>query len=239
MARGYPVISGKIGPVVVCHIKATNSIIYRSRPRRYKQTAGTKAAQNSFGIASRAGKVLRRNLVTIMPFPKDKKLQSKFSGEITKWLKTTSIQNLNPINSIPFLKSFAFNEECPVDRRLNVDLLLIKEDNGTLLLKIPAIRPLINISTPAGTVVIECKIAAAGCLLKTGKEAGHFEKVLKFPYNDQQIPPQDISLGIDTLPGTLVVCGIYLVYYIKKSGMNIQTNNINFMPAGLVGAIYC
>src|SRR5258708_22685024 len=81
----------------------------KSAPARVRQTKNTKIRSTNFGIASRAGKALRYELLPVLPFPKDKLMQSKFSGAICNWLQLQSMQSLKPSDELPHIYNFDFN----------------------------------------------------------------------------------------------------------------------------------
>ena len=239
MAKGHVIISGKIGPVVACFIKANNSIRYRAHPRKYKTTTPVKKRRTTFGRASTWGRLFRKRLISILPFPKDKSMQGKFSGAMTKWITTTAITELQPVQQIPFLHGFQFNEATSLEARWKVDIEMVKNAEGNFILRIPSFIPKSQIVAPAGTVSVECRIAAAGFMLENNSETGRFEEITEFPLNDDVIAAREISLGINSQPGSMVICGIYLIYKISGKSWKTETDNPKFMPAGVVGAVYC
>jgi hypothetical protein len=79
-------LNGTIGNVVFYRRMGTQCA--RSRPLDVKQSAATKIRSANFGIAARAGKVLRSGLTASMPNATDRSMQSRFSGAIAKRLGT-------------------------------------------------------------------------------------------------------------------------------------------------------
>ena len=238
MAKGHPVISGRIGPVVVCYIKKDNSIVYRSRPKKYKQTSATVARSGNFGLASTAGRILRKRLTPVLPFPKDKIMQGKFSGAISKWMGTTAVADLQPAATIPALSQFSFVTETTLEKRWKINITGVTDASGMQKILIPAFVPATQVVAPAGCVIVECLFAAAACLLKDGIETGYFETTFGFSMNSELVEAREINPGIHLVPGTLLVCGIYLIYHLQSNDFKKITNNPKFMPAGVVHASY-
>ena len=54
--------NGRIGPLIDC--LCYGQYYYRSRPGKVHQTRATKPSSNIFGLASKAGKLMRRSLAT-------------------------------------------------------------------------------------------------------------------------------------------------------------------------------
>lgn len=115
-------ISGKIGNVVF--YKRGDLYFARSVPGKVKQTDNTKKRSTNFGVASRAGKALRSLLLPVLPFPKDKIMQGRFSGAISKWLQTNNAAAVQPVDDVPFLQNFNFNEATSFGERCRVPLVV-------------------------------------------------------------------------------------------------------------------
>ncbi len=75
-------ISGKMGNIIF--YKRNGNYFARIAPDKVKQTAPTKTRSKNFDIAFSAGKTLQKLLLPSLPFPKDKKMQSRFLGAIAK-----------------------------------------------------------------------------------------------------------------------------------------------------------
>jgi hypothetical protein len=237
MAKQRSLISGKVGPVVTYELYGKT--ICRSRPSPYKQTRATKARSSNFGIASRAGKILRNLIDPVLPFPKDRQMQGRFSGALSKWMAITPLTKLLPESAIPHVKDFQFSERSELGSRWKVSLLVTKLAANKLKLSIPAFVPVKVIAAPAHTVSVECNIAAAACRLADGKPGGSFSTRFIIPYNEIEIPVQDIFMSVPAKPGHIVITAISLVYTINKKGDEGRNTNPAFMPAAVVSAMYC
>lgn len=237
MAKEIPGITGSIGPVVV--YQSYGQTIYRSKPVQVKQSVGMRARSLNFGVASMAGRALRNLLLPVLPFPKDKLMQSRFSGAICKWLRTTLINKLAPAGRLPYITGFQFNRATGLGERWRVALTVDRTDAAHLRLHIPAFVPVQSFSAPANAISVECRIISAACTLSDGHAAGSFETSITFPYNDIVIPAQDMILPVPAQVGNLVVTAASLVFMVKKGGVSAANNNPIFMPSGIVNAMYC
>jgi hypothetical protein len=91
---------------------------------------------------------------------------------------------------------------------------------------------------PAWTNRVECTIAAASCNLKNGLSNGNSIHAFTILYNDTLVPPQNIQLPVPMPAGSLVVVAVSLTYFVSRKRKLVATDNIAFMPSGIVGAMY-
>jgi hypothetical protein len=228
-------ITGRIGNIVF--YKRGDNYYARSVPGRIRQTKATKKCASEFGKASGAGKILRQQLLPVIPFPADNKMQTRLVADLCSWLRS-GFDPQQPCDPVSFLNDFSFTKSDTVAERLRVSLQVTKTADGMLEMKIPAFMPAENILAPAGTVSVKCHIATGGYGLKNGAATGGFSTSLNFNYNDQPVPEQIISLPTPTPSQTLIVTGVSLEYYFNKNGYLQKSVNKAFMPAGIVKAIY-
>lgn len=228
-------ITGRIGNIVF--YKRGDKYYARAVSGSIRQTKATKKRATEFGKASRAGKILRQQLLAVIPFPADNKMQTRLVSALFQWLRSGNGSE-QPGDPGPFLDGFSFTEGSTIKERWRVSLEVTKTAVGILQLKIPAFVPVTNISAPAGTVSVKCHIAAGGYHLKNGGEAGGFSTSLNYNYNDEPIPEQIISLPTPTRSGSLFVTGVSLEYFLNKKGHLQKSTNRGFMPAGIVKAMY-
>jgi hypothetical protein len=210
----------------------------RSVPGKVKQTKATKKRATQFGKASRAGKCLRQQLLPVIPFPADNKMQTRLVSVIFQWLKPTPDSLPQPCDPVPYVSTYQFTEGYTVAERWKVNLAVSCSSPGTLELKVPAFVPLKSISAPAGTVFVKCTIAVASCNVENGIGTGGFSTSILYDYNDEEVPEQTVSLPIPTPVGSLIVTAIFLEYNFIKNGHPQKTGNKAFMPAGIVSAMY-
>ena len=228
-------ITGRIGNIVF--YKRGDKYYSRSVPGRIRQTKATKKCATEFGKASGAGKILRQQLLPVIPFPADNKMQTRLVSDLCRWFRS-GFDPKQPWDPVPWLNDFSFTKSDTVAERWRVSLQVTKTADGMLEMKIPAFVPAKNILAPAGTVSVKCHIATAGYGLKNGAATGGFSTSLNFNYNDEPVAEQIISLPIPTFSQTLIVTGVSLEYYFNKNGHLQKSMNKAFMPAGIVKAMY-
>jgi len=79
-------ITGRIQNIVF--YKRGDKYYARSVSGNIRQTKATKKRATEFGKASRAGKILRQQLLPVIPFPADNKMQTRLVSHLFKWLRT-------------------------------------------------------------------------------------------------------------------------------------------------------
>lgn len=227
-------ITGRIQNIVF--YKRGDKYYARTVSGNIRQTKATKKRATEFGKASGAGKVLRHQLIPVIPFPSDNKMQTRLVSELFSWFRA-NVNPEEPVNPGPYLDGFGFTDGSGVSDRWHVTLEVTKAADDILEIKIPAFVPAKNLSAPAGTVSVKCNIATGGYQLKNGGGTGGFSTTIHFNYTGEIIPAQTVSLPTPAPSGSLVVVGISLEYYFIKNGHLQKTKNKAFMPAGIVKAI--
>ncbi len=228
-------LTGRIGNLVF--YKLGDKYYTRTAPSHVKQTKATKKRATEFGKASRAGKSLRQQLLPVIPFPRDNRMQTRLVSVLFQWLKASDGNPLLPCREVPYVSTFQFTEGYTVAERWKVALDFI-HGPGMIEVKIPAFIPSKVISAPADTVSVTCRISAAGCNMENGVATGGANTSLDFDYGDTEIPEQTISLPLSTPAGSLFITAIFLEYNYMKNGHLQKTTNKAFMPAGVVNAVY-
>lgn len=228
-------ITGRIQNIVF--YKRGDKYYARSVSGGIKQTKATKKRATEFGKASRAGKIVRQQLLPVIPFPADNKMQTRLVSELLSWFRS-GFDPGQPSDPVLFLNDFRFTESDTVAERWRVSLEITKTSDNMLQMRIPAFVAVKNIVAPAGTVSVKCNIATGGYDLKHGGVTGGFSTSLHFNYNEEPVPEQIISLPTPTPSGSLIVTGVSLEYYFTKNGHLQKSMNKAFMPAGIVKAMY-
>src|SRR5574338_763320 len=99
-------ITGRIQNIVF--YKRGDKYYARSVPGRIRQTKATKKRATEFGRASRAGKVLRQQLLPVIPFPADNKMQTRLVSAIFKYLQSPQAEAPGSSSDLPFITGFQF-----------------------------------------------------------------------------------------------------------------------------------
>ena len=186
MARiDHVFVTGTIGNIVL--YRRMGKPCARIKRDHIKQTAATKKRGINFGIAARAGSGLRRGLSPAMPNPKDRSVQSRFSGSIAKWLAQSDVESLQPRNNLPHLSFFAFSVGDTFPEKFKVPVSVNSTENG-ISVNIGSFVPARNIFAPAGTVSVKLIISVSAAKLATGRYSGGQTKFIEIPFDLVEIP---------------------------------------------------
>jgi len=226
-------VSGRVDNVVF--YKRMGTYVARSVPARVKQSAATKVRSRNFGVAAAAGKILRQLLHPVLPFPKDRSMQIRFSGAIAQWLGLSDAVSLPATNDIPFVNGFQFNSVTSIDERWKLPLTVTQPSADIVEVLIPAFVPTLAIAAPAYTVFVECTFTVATCKLMDGTVQGVDTKKISIPYNSTPLDAQVISFPVPAIDGSLVITAARLQYQMVNGQYNTA---ISFMPASVINASY-
>ena len=229
-------VTGTIGNIVL--YRRMGKPCARMKRDHIKQTAATKKRGVNFGIAARAGRGLRAGLKSAMPNPKDRSVQSRFSGAIAKWLGQSDVEDLLPNDKLPFLSSFPFSPEDTFRERCKVPVSVTTTENG-ISVSIGSFIPARNISAPAGTVSVRLILSVAAAKLATGISSGRQTKSIEIPFNNVEIPATVLDFAVPTVAGTIIVTAARLIYTGYKNDYPFLIEKKGFNPAGVINARYC
>jgi hypothetical protein len=229
-------LTGRINNLVF--YKLGEKYCVRTVPQRVKQTKATKASGRQFGIAARAGKAVRQQVLPVIPFPADNKMQTRLVTAIYQYLKSEAGAEAASNNELPFITGFQFTEGYTLAERWKVKLTVTENHEGTYELSIPAFVPAKSISAPAGTILVTCNIAAGGFTKGTGIATGGFSTSLHFDHNETEVPAQVVALPIAISPGSVMVTAVSLEYNTIKYGQPEKMKSKAFMPAAIISAVY-
>jgi len=211
----------------------------RSVPSRVRQTKATKARAGEFGRASGLGKVIRGQLESVIPAPKDNNMQTRLVTSIYRWLLDWKDQNESKKVQPWSLVGFQFHlqsNRLAVRWKTRLDIRIDKP--GQVQILIPSFVPTEAIMAPKDTVSVVCRIAT--CVSDTGRKfpLGSDDKELVFEYGKKPVPAKTIAFDLLTPSGSLVLTGVSLEYRVSVNGYVSATKNKNYMPSEIVDAKY-
>ncbi|HEY1870263.1 MAG TPA: hypothetical protein VGG71_04350 [Chitinophagaceae bacterium] len=237
MARRIEKTSGKVGPVVFFNLGDKNHT--RSTPKKFKQTKPTKKAALVFGNASTIGAALRPALLEGLSLAPSNDIQTRFVSAIAEWLRAKQIGQHNNKEIVLALSDFQFNKlGGEFSKRWQLPWNIQTPDEDSLQVDIPAFIPVQSIAAPAGTVSIDCMIAAAACEVGSKTFCGNAKFSFRFEHDQKEIPAKSILLEIPTPKDSLLIVAASLKYLVQINGKIKQTINKKFMPSGVVGILY-
>jgi len=225
-------LNGKLDNLVF--YTAWGQKLVRSMPATLKQTSNTRTRSRNFGLAASVGRILRSQLEPVLHFPKDKKMQSLFSGAIARWLGLSDVASLPAQQQLPALTGFSFNTEVAFTDRCKIPFTISNHLNE-LQISLPAFIPDEVFAAPAGTQQVELSFCLAGCALQGASNGNGHTQTLVFPYNRQLQPAQTLVLPLAMQPGNLVMLGAS-ARFIKEEG-HADARPV-YLPAGIIWAAY-
>jgi hypothetical protein len=227
-------VRGTIDNVVF--YKLGDTYIARSLPNEVKQSAATKQRSKNFGIAASAGRVLRQSLTPSLPFPKDKNMQSRFSGAIARWLQQQNVGALSPANDLPYVNGFDFNEATSISERWKTNIIVLRPSDALMTIQMPAFIPTEAIAAPAYTEWVACCFSVAACQLANAALPSGYSVSINIPYNNELRDAQVLPMPVTTGAGALAVVAAFMIYHLAN-GQTDQRNE--FMPSSVIDARYC
>lgn len=227
--------SGKIGPLVGC--LRYGKYYYRSLPDKVKQTKATKRSSNYFGLAAKAGKIMRLYLAASIPNEKDIHMQRRLESCIGKWLRSDSKLSPEPTADIPFVNHFNFDIEQRLEEKLKIELIFKQTGTDLTELQIPAFIPVNAIKAPAGTTHLEFCFSAVALRLGDDSYYGSYSHTITMAYDEMLQNAQQVALPLKTKPGNILVAALQVRYGLQEAG-EINYHKFKAKHVGaIVGAI--
>jgi hypothetical protein len=229
-------VSGRIGPVIFYFVG--DKFYSRAAPGKIKQAPKTKIRSANFGTAARAGKALRSGLHDALPHPKDRQMQSRFSGGIVKWLALQSVKEIAPAEDIPGLYQFQFGGLWAFEEVFRVPFSVSKTNVGAIEIHVPALIPGEAIKGPPDTGSVECTFAVASCDLATGLPLGNHLIRWNIPYNNTELPAQTFTLSCRQVVGSLIVVTGGLRFMVLKNGFHVADDKPSDITCSVIKSLY-
>jgi hypothetical protein len=118
-------------------------------------------------------------------------------------LQTQPFEGTQPVNELPYIAAFDFNEKDTLEQRVHVTLQLTRVPQVGLELHIPALVPKQQVGAPAYTNFVSWTIAAT-CYHPASKSIlGTYTTMLDMPYDNNLLPAQVIPLPVEMPAGTI------------------------------------
>jgi hypothetical protein len=224
-------VSGKIGNIVF--YQRGDAYIARAIPDRVKQSAATQIRSKNFGVAASTGKILRNLLQPVISFPKDKKIQSRFSGAIARWLGLSDYQRLPSREEIPFVTNFSFNPGTAVSERCRLKFTITQSGPNLLQLDIPSFVPTAAFVAPAHTVTVECTVVTACCNIINPAEQSSNTQTFTVSYNNEMTDTRSLLSAVFTNNGSLVVTVLSISFILAGGNKDLRPV---YLPASVINA---
>ena len=210
----------------------------RTKPDQVKQATASKAAGHRFGKANTTESALRTALEHLLPNAKDKDMQRRFAKPIYRWLLTDPLHSSMPVNQLPFITGFEFNEKSLLEERLRLPLTVNRTAGGKLLLQVPAYIPTQTITAPAYTVTMLYRVTVLICRMDKPAITQQWSTAIAIPYTSQEQPAQEILLNVAPAAGCLTVVAAALEYRTSKAGKSRKATAMRWLPAAVLTAMY-
>jgi hypothetical protein len=228
---------GRIGDVV--HYQMGDKFYSRSMPVKYKQTNATKAKASQFGKASTTGKIIRKELSSVIVNRTDKKMQIQLVKQIVDWFQL--LRNKPPSKSKQPENLIGFHFSTETVRLMNrwtVNIQITIPKPGVVQIKIPAFVPVDQLKAPAGTVDVICKIATVVIDMENTTKVDKATNKISFLYNNDEVSEQTIVQNLKQADKNLIITGLSLEYYTSDDDHILPPENQHHMPAEIIHAVY-
>lgn len=225
-------ITGTVGDV----------IFYKWRDRycmRSKGKTGTQApiaVKNGghFGKASALSARLRKLMAPVLAEPKSRRLMYRINRIMYELLRQDFFETKEPINSIPELNGMSLFEQDPISLSLTGYLSVVRNNDHSLMLKIPACNPA-YMSMNSEHPFLHIGLMTISISLEDLSVVEINDLVFSLPYGDKLFPERDMMLKGHCKPGfiTVVVAGMS---YLNQEQQLVKDAGWRF--GGIIGSFW-
>lgn len=225
-------VTGTIKDVV--YYKRLGKYVARARPLVVNQAPTTKIRSRNFGVAARAGKVLRSLISPAFQFTPDRNIPARLTGAIAKWLALTDPLHIPTTRSIPYVKGFRFNELASIAERWK-SLFVTQETPGGIDVQMRTFIPVETLEAPALTTEIKCTLVVAVCNLANGEAVSSYNTEFSIPYTDVLHGSSTIALPAEIPGGCIAVVVAAFVCCFTDGSVAAEAE---FMPCSIIHASF-
>jgi hypothetical protein len=137
------------------------------------------------------------------------------------------------VDNIPFVNHFNFTKKAAISARLKLPITVIQTSADNIEIHIPAFIPVISVSAPVNTTLVELTIATGSCKLSDGENLGNDSVTISIPYNNTRIEAQVIPFHLSTKRGSLVITAAAMSYTLSNGK---KEKRLAFMPSSVIDA---
>ncbi len=213
-------IEGTFGDVIFYKSKGVH--LQRAKGKTGTQAPVAKEQAAIMGKASAISAKLRAPLKPLIPEQAGRKLMYRLNNTLQQWLRSKPTDESAPMENIPMLKGFAFDEQNTIADLFYAALPVNRSGDGNLSISIPAFDSPNPISPLPFSGQINIKAIAVSCNIQNPVDTTSYETELAINYDGTPLPPQELTLPFQTKTGNLTVVAV----------------SINNMVAGIVKAMY-
>jgi hypothetical protein len=203
----------------------------RSKPGKVRQTKATKRSAGHFGEAVFISKCLRDGLYQLLRGQKQNEIMLRLNNALFKWILAGK-----SIHDIGEIRDFQFNTKTGIRERLKWPLQ-VNWTASHMQIPIPAIIPSEKIVAAAYTREVEWKVVVTGCHLKTGHITYSPVITLTIPYQDVELPAQEITIPFVAEPGSINIVVASMRSLVLLRGELREHKNLRWQPMDIVDVI--
>jgi len=228
---------GRMGNVVGSTWKGI--AYFRYQPDHINQSEASKQSGANLGKASRIGAAFRRVFAPVLPQPKSRETENRFTGAIKKWLQTEPFEQSLPSTILPYIENFDFNLSSVLQGAFRVPFKLNTNAEEQLMLQMPAVVPKEKISAPAYTKTVNVHIITATYKMISFSMVGSFQTILSITYNNETIPAQSFTTPYSLPQQSITMVLVALQYVAGRKGEEKIVEKIGWLPCGIVSGYVC
>lgn len=236
------IIRGAVGPSVFRHSNGKN--ILQSKPRTYRQTAASIASSAEFGLISSSAAIIRHAFEPAYRYYDGRavgRMTSAVGRSVRSAAGTVRGQRDLHDGDLSCLPGTEFNRNSPLKDVLLVQPQISRDDNGAVLVQMPALNMKTDLKLPRELSNKGYKLKVRFLLLAFNFRESYYECVdhqeLEYLLH-QKGAAQDLTLSGDIPEGSLLLLSMSVSLYGSHAldeGL-VLLNSKAFSPAALVGA---
>ncbi|UAY53489.1 hypothetical protein [Ferruginibacter albus] len=197
-----------------------------------------KPYSTAFGTSKKTGKNLWELSSEVLPDPNNKETRQALDIALYQWLLTNPLQNTLPVDNIPFLTGFQFNEAFTLNEMGKALIAVNRNHDNKLQVSLEAFNPAKDILAPINAQSITFKILTTSYNIEEGRKNERALAIAEFSTKDDLTTARQIQIPFAAKKGDITIVTLAIEYTIVSDGVVKTVNDLRWMPSGIIWSGY-
>jgi hypothetical protein len=173
---------------------------------------------------------------TLVPDYRAAELMYRVDNAAAEWLKQAGPDQPGPVTGS--LNGLELNVESELKCRFKKNITVDWDTPGKVIVQIPAMDLFESVTAPSGTVMLQLRISATGCMVQERDRWETKTATIDIPFEAGMQGARSVELPYRLKQGCLSIVAVSLVYFKKKRDEAEEVKEQRWLPARIVSAYY-
>lgn len=227
-------ISATIGNII--HYQRLGEYLVRIKPGEVRQTVATQTSARMFGKSAAIARQIRVAFRDLLLPVSNRRMINKLTAAVYHWLPAAKSITDTGWQPVQELQLFSFSEQATVVERLKPSFQTDWRLPGKLVVIVPAIDPLKDMVSPAGTVSASLLISIVCVDMQEPRIIHVDQQAICISFKEGVSAEQQKEWIIEPLPHRLVVIAGAIRYTVRTKNTVGSVQEEKWLPVGVIDA---